>query len=143
MDLAEQRRISKNLKYLRTLNRYTQNEIAKKLNLSPKIYYRYESFTLFPPIDFFYDLSKIYKIPLDVIFETDKNKFAYYVSLYRSSSKQLNQLLTVYDTLTVMSQGRLFEYASILLKYEKEQIAENLHNYPINTQKKTYCKRRF
>ncbi len=142
MDFEEQRRISRNLKYLRTLNRYTQNELAEILNISPTIYYRYESLSLMPPIDFFYNLSRLYRIPIDVIFETDKSKFTYYVSLFRTSSKQLTRLLKAYDSLTVMSQGRLLEYAAILLEYEKDQNAKGLLAHPLIPEKKPYCKRR-
>lgn len=61
------------LLYLRELNHYSQNYIAKYLNISRQMYAKYENGAVDPGVKSVIALCKLYKVPYDVILE---NKIA-------------------------------------------------------------------
>lgn len=66
--------IGKNLQFLRKKNKFTQFELAEKLNYSDKSISKWEKGDSLPPIDVFYKLSKLYNVSLDSIVGEEKIK---------------------------------------------------------------------
>lgn len=65
--------LAKNLTDLRIKNKYTQEEIAKKLNTTQPAYSHYETGTNMIPTTFIYGLTKIYKpFSVDALFGRKK-----------------------------------------------------------------------
>ncbi|MCM1175358.1 MAG: helix-turn-helix domain-containing protein [Blautia sp.] len=59
-------------KYLRELRKsfnYSQEYVASQLNITRQTYSHYETGRITPPIDSLYNLSKIYKVPLNSFLE--------------------------------------------------------------------------
>lgn len=67
--------LAKELTKLRLENKYTQKNIAKKLNTSQAAYSHYETATNLIPTAFIYGLTKIYKpFSIDKLFGRNKTK---------------------------------------------------------------------
>lgn len=65
--------IAKNLANLRKKNKFTQAEVAEKLNYSDKAVSKWEKGESLPPIEVIYKLSKLYGASLDYIVGEEKN----------------------------------------------------------------------
>jgi transcriptional regulator with XRE-family HTH domain len=63
--------ISKNLKFLRTQHELTQKQLAEKLGLKQAAIGAYEEERATPPLSCLQDLSKIFKVNLDVLVNHD------------------------------------------------------------------------
>ncbi|MBO5211041.1 MAG: helix-turn-helix transcriptional regulator [Clostridia bacterium] len=59
--------IGKKLLYLRKKNKLTQAELAEKLNYSDKAISKWEKGESLPPVEVFYNISKLYGVSLDYI----------------------------------------------------------------------------
>ena len=59
--------IGKKLLYLRKKNKLTQAELAEKLNYSDKAVSKWEKGESLPPVEVFYNISKLYGVSLDFI----------------------------------------------------------------------------
>lgn len=59
--------IGKKLLYLRKRNKLTQAELAEKLNYSDKAISKWEKGESLPPVEVFYNISKLYGVSLDFI----------------------------------------------------------------------------
>lgn len=59
--------IGKKLLYLRKKNKLTQAELAEKLNYSDKAISKWEKGESLPPVEVFYNISKLYGVSLDFI----------------------------------------------------------------------------
>lgn len=59
--------IGKKLLYLRKKNKLTQAELAEKLNYSDKAISKWEKGESLPPVEVFYNISKLYRVSLDYI----------------------------------------------------------------------------
>lgn len=59
--------IGKKLLYLRKKNKLTQAELAEKLNYSDKAVSKWEKGESLPPVEVFYNISKLYGVSLDYI----------------------------------------------------------------------------
>lgn len=55
------------LKNLRKEKKQTQTEIAKKLNLSQRVYSNYEKGQREPSIDTLIDMAEYFNVPLDIL----------------------------------------------------------------------------
>lgn len=66
--------IGKNLQILRKKNKLTQAELAEKLNYSDKAVSKWEKGESLPPIEVFYNISKLYGVSLDNIVGEEKIK---------------------------------------------------------------------
>lgn len=65
--------IGKNLRILRKKNKFTQKELANKLNTSQSAYSRYENGISLIPTTFLFNLTKIYEpFSIDVLFNRKK-----------------------------------------------------------------------
>lgn len=59
--------IGKKLLHLRKKNKLTQSELAEKLNYSDKAVSKWEKGESLPPVEVFYNISKLYGVSLDYI----------------------------------------------------------------------------
>ena len=66
--------IGKNLQILRKKNKLTQAELGEKLNYSDKAVSKWEKGESLPPIEVFYELSRLYEVSLDNIVSEEKIK---------------------------------------------------------------------
>ncbi len=67
----------KRLEDLRIDNDYTQEQVAKYLNIAREVYRRYEKGTRSLPIDCLVNLSKLYNTSTDYILGLTNNKSPY------------------------------------------------------------------
>lgn len=61
--------IGKQLRELRRMRGWTQEFVARKLNIARVNYTRYELDTNCPDFDILIDLANLYEVPLDRLFE--------------------------------------------------------------------------
>lgn len=62
------------LKYLRGLNKFSQNKVAKYLGISRQMYIKYETGETEPTVKVIRELCKLYKVPYDVIIDDKYNE---------------------------------------------------------------------
>ena len=63
--------LSKNIRYIRTLKRLSQEQFADDLNVSRSRISSYEENRAVPPIEFLVDLSEYFNIPLDILIKNN------------------------------------------------------------------------
>src|SRR4051812_25314350 len=68
--------ISKNLKFLRTKHELTQKQLAEKLGLKQAAIGAYEEERAMPPLSSLIDLSKIFKVNIDLLVHHDLSKIS-------------------------------------------------------------------
>jgi len=68
-----ERPLEKYLKELRKSYSYSQEYVASQLNITRQTYSHYETGRITPPIDSLYNLSRLYKVPLNSFLELSIN----------------------------------------------------------------------
>lgn len=63
--------LSRNLKYLRKVHNYTQDELAEFLNISRQAYSNYENSKRTPDLDTLMRFCALYSLSLDALVKTD------------------------------------------------------------------------
>ena len=63
-----------NIRHLRTLKGFTQEQFAQNLNVSRSRISSYEENRAIPPIDFLIEISNFFKISLDILIKNDLSK---------------------------------------------------------------------
>ena len=72
-DIKERKKIvAQTLRELRTINKYSQKEVAELLGLSQPGYNGYETGRTEPPLEILVRLSYLYKVPVDLIVQKDR-----------------------------------------------------------------------
>ena len=66
--------LSKNIKHLRSLKKFTQESLAEELSVTRSRISSYEEGRSSPTIDFLIDFSAYFKIPIDIIIKNDLTK---------------------------------------------------------------------
>lgn len=121
MDLKTQQCIAENLKYLRNFYGYTQDQVADFLHISRSSYVVLELGRKIPRADLLIGLSQIYHVRIDVLLETDKQKFIHEVTFTQSNDGAVIELMELYYKLSPFAQGCLYERAEMLLDMERRE----------------------
>lgn len=69
--------IGKQIKLLRNMNNYTQADLAKKLNLTPKAISFYENNQRMPSTETLYKISEIFDVSFDFLYGNDEYESPY------------------------------------------------------------------
>lgn len=102
--------IAKNLIKLRTQNKMTQSELAKKLNYTDKSISKWEHGDATPPIDVLKAIADLYGVTLDSLVADNSDEF--YDKKYNVKSNLANKLL-----ITLLSVSIVWIIATILFVY--------------------------
>lgn len=90
--------VSKKLIKLRQLHRWTQDELAVKLNISRQAISKWETGNSLPNVDILISLSKLYKISINEIIEPGEcNQIDDFEELQTVDSKKLKESLVNID----------------------------------------------
>ena len=112
--------ISKHLQLLRKTNYYTQEDLAKKLNLSRQAISKWETGTTIPDLEVLLKLSKLYGLTINEIIEPDiqMKKITDFEQLSLIPEDDLKEILIQFDekSLVVASMGASPEINDLLEK---------------------------
>lgn len=106
--------IGENFRKLRLLHGYTQLEIAKQLCICRTSYLGYETGSRIPGVDTMLNVSRIYNVSVDLLYESDPVKFLEEVD--NSSSDDLNNLICIYKSLPRSEQNTLLDFSRKMMK---------------------------
>lgn len=116
--------ISKHLQLLRKTNYYTQEDLAKKLNLSRQAISKWETGTTIPDLEVLLKLSKLYGLTINEIIEPDiqMKKITDFEQLSLIPKDDLKEILIQFDekSLVVASMGASPEINDLLEKIFKD-----------------------
>ena len=93
---------NENMRLCRERYKYSQKELANKLNISERTLQRYEAGVNEPTISILLELSKIYEVSIDAIVgneyhsTTDPTKFEKYIKEIETTCKTLRRV--IYDS---------------------------------------------
>lgn len=103
------------LKEIRTQKGLTQQEVAKKLNITQATYSGYEAGKYEPSIDILISISKLFKVSIDYLVD-NKNNFSIDLSNLSDIKKELLQ-----DILNLDETDCIYEWRAMKEKREWEQ----------------------
>ncbi len=106
--------ISENLRHLRKIQGFTQEELSSYLQIKRQTYSLYERGLRLPNIIILLRLSALYQISLDVLVKADLNSCI--------SDKATLQMLEQYKNLSSAAQSEVQEYIKFKAELEKENL---------------------
>ncbi len=119
MNLETQQQVADNIKYLRHVFGYTQDDIAKVVHLSRSTYAQFELGRKIPTADTLLALSDFYNVSVDTILQIDAKKVINDVVFSDQCKKQLSQLLDAFYHLSDDSRKQLLTKARSLIHEEE------------------------
>lgn len=111
MNLPLQRKIASNIKFLRRIFGYSQEELASALGIARCTYAQLESGTKLPTIDSLSVLSSFYKISIDSILHLDIERMQQKLISAGRCRKSISRILEIYLALPPKDRRRLLEKA--------------------------------
>ena len=92
--------ISRYLQLLRKSHNYTQEELAKKLDISRQAVSKWETGTTIPDLEVLLKISKLYDITINDILEpkVQPQRITYFEQILTISEKELKEVLEQFDT---------------------------------------------
>ena len=92
--------ISKYLRFLRKGHSYTQDDLAKKLNISRQAVSKWETGTAIPDLEVLLKISKLYDITINDLLEPkiQPQKITDFEQISTISEKELKEVLEQFDT---------------------------------------------
>lgn len=112
--------ISKYLQFLRKNRNYTQDELAKRLNISRQAISKWETGTTIPDLEVLLKISKLYGITINEILEPtiQMEKISDFEELNVIPENELKEILEQFDTnsLVIASMGASPEINNLLEK---------------------------
>lgn len=92
--------ISKYLQFLRKSHNYTQDDLAKKLDISRQAVSKWETGTAIPDLEVLLKISKLYNITINDILEpkVQPKKITDFEQISTISEKELKEVLKQFDT---------------------------------------------
>ena len=92
--------ISKYLRFLRKGHNYTQDDLAKKLNISRQAVSKWETGTAIPDLEVLLKISKLYDITINDLLEPkiQPQKITDFEQISTISEKELKEVLEQFDT---------------------------------------------
>ena len=112
--------ISKYLQLLRKKHNYTQDELAKRLDISRQAVSKWETGTAIPDLEVLLKISKLYGITINDILEPNipTKKITDFEQLLKVPENELREILEQYDTasLVIASMGASPEINNLLEK---------------------------
>lgn len=122
------KRISYNVRYLRNIHGYTQDELADLLHIARSSYALLEKGTRGIPLDFLLQLCDLFKIKLNTLVEIDTRTFFRDITLASRVNGDLDEIITAYYQMSAHCRGRLAERARALLEedHRMEDLSPNL-----------------
>lgn len=121
MTVDDHLRIRRNLKALRKISRYTQDELCKKIGLCRSSYSQLERGLRDPDLDTLYTLCQIYHITLDFLIHYDIQSVLGEYFFCDSDPLEGRKLLKIYSRLSQYGKGRLMERAEELYALDMDR----------------------
>lgn len=121
MTVNDRLRIRRNLKVLRKLSRYTQDELCSKIGVGRSSYSQLERGLRDPDLDTLYTLCQIYHITLDFLIHCDIQAVLGEYFLSSPDPLEGRRLLKIYSQLSQYGKGRLMERAEELYELDTDR----------------------
>lgn len=121
MTVDDHLRIRRNLKALRKISRYTQDELCSKIGLCRSSYSQLERGLRDPDLDTLYALCQVYHITLDFLIDCDIQSVLGEYFCCDSDASEGNRLLKIYSQLSQYGKGRLMERAEELYALDMDR----------------------
>lgn len=115
-------RLGENLKVLRIVNKFSQDEMAESIGTCRSIYTHYELGTRTPDPEALYILANKLGVNMSTLFETDEERFLSIIASARALRKDEEKLLYLYNRMSPFHKGNLMERALVLTEIEDEEI---------------------
>ena len=112
--------IGRNLRQLRKIYGFTQVETAKRLNICRTSFLGYETGSRIPGIDTLLNISDLFDVSMDLLCESNPEKFHEYVCCCFNAGYQKKELLEIFKHLTPLGRAKLLEYAKAILRSTTE-----------------------
>jgi transcriptional regulator with XRE-family HTH domain len=122
MDLSLQQKIAENIKALRNLFSYTQEQISTLIHTSRSSYALYESGKKVPNTELLISLAEVYNITVDTIISLDLERLNRDISIGGHYKKQFERLADLFFELSPVSRGCLLERAEMLCEEERRKL---------------------
>lgn len=119
MNLETQKRISANLKMLRTCKNLSQNKMSEMLGVSRSLYVQYETGRRSLDAEVLYKISNRFGIDMGILFEANPQDFLNQISSSQFCSDELVELIELYRKLSPFTRGMLMEHALYLLDWDR------------------------
>jgi transcriptional regulator with XRE-family HTH domain len=110
-----------NLKLLRMVSGESQAKVAEAIGVTRSAYSQYERGARRPDIEILSNISEYFKIPMEFLFNPHRKKFLNDINIYKGLCEEELKLLTIFESLTEYSKGRLVEYATCVLENDNER----------------------
>ena len=121
MDIKIQLAIAANIRYLRKMYGYTQEEVSDRIHISRSTYASYESGCKIPATDTLINLADVYNISMSTLLECDNMKFLYDVISSETVPGNMENLIDIFNRLSPASRNMLMEKAEMLLELESRK----------------------
>lgn len=121
MTVNDYLRIRRNLKALRKISRYTQDELCGKIGLSRSSYSQLERGLRDPDLDTLYTLCQVYHITLDFLIHCDIQSVLGEYFLCNVDPLEGRRLLNIYAHLSYDGKGKLMERAEELYEMDTDR----------------------
>lgn len=108
--------LHKNIKLLRMVNKFNQQNVADAIHLCRSTYSTYESGAKLPDLQSINALAEFYQLDIDTLIYQDLTYNDLYKSYLHSESADLAALLLQYRQLSLLSQRIILERMNLLLE---------------------------
>lgn len=115
----------KNLRMLRTMNGFSQEEIAEKLYVARSTYSAYETGSKIPDLQFIDAACSFYDIGIETLLEHDISRGFLRRIYFDDSNSQLVRLMNDFERLSVTAKKIIMERVDTLLEKETESCNED------------------
>lgn len=124
--------IAKNLTKLRLKNKFTQSEIAERLNYTDKSVSKWEHGDATPPIDVLKELADLYEVSLDYLVSDDNDKS--YDKIYTDKKNMPNKIIiTLLATSVVWIVATLLYFCLTIFGTTNKQWIVFIYAIPISS----------
>lgn len=117
-----------NLRKLRKKNKLTQQQLAKKLNVSESLISRYESNEVQPPFETLRALAVILNVSMDELCGTEQRETISTYGLTPEQSEAIKTLVARFRTLNSKGKAALSDEKLLLIGYLATGLSEILKN---------------
>ena len=118
MKYDTQMRLAANLKQLRLINGFSQNQLAAELKIDRSVLALYESGRRCPDPETLCAIARLYGMPMEILLDADPAKIACEAESWQCCEKGERELIRLYRGLSPFSRGRLLEKADDLKAWD-------------------------
>lgn len=126
MKIELQQRVAHNLSVLRQNAKLSQSALSSKIAICRSTYCQYEMGDRLPDVNTLYALCSFYHVNMDTILNHDVQAVLQEYFLYQEYTREETKLLSLYNSLSDFSKGRLLERAEELALMDRRRRQDSL-----------------